>query len=622
MLSVSKGWQLSGIQNLEPNAWKVLSACFNTCVTSGPGAGKTELLAQRATYLLQTGLCAYPQKILAISFKRDAARNLQARVDQRYETKQVSRFVSMTYDAFSKNLLDRFLTVIPKIWRPQSNYTITTFDRNFVNRFLSYAKSNAPAEYINSIYTMNYDNFESIWLGSSLSVADKILTPQEWVQRLWWSYLKENGNKGSLTYLMVNRLAQLILKIQPEIRKALQLTYPFIFLDEFQDTTFMQYDLIKTAFYGSQSILTAVGDSKQRIMLWAGAMSDAFSRFKEDFKAKPISLLCNHRSHPELVAIQHVVAQSLEPESPPIESRAKKILDGAHAEIWTFTSEEKERDYLVNWIKNDASNNMLHPRDYGLLVRQRPDIYENLLKPSFVNNNLGLRNESRIVEGIPLQDLLSDDVCKIILHFLTLAIHKHAPDSFKAVLDAICDLHNVNSDDVGEYRLAEKSVDNFIKSLNYFILQKLTVELAQQLLQRIISYLNIASIHHYYFQYASGDLLDKIVRSFTKHMLESCVGQDTWKGMLDQIFGKEQTPLMTIHKSKGLEFHTVLFLGLDDVQWWSHGKDRFESLATFFVALSRAKQRVFFTYCSARKRDVILDIYDLLKQAGVREVFI
>jgi len=46
-------------------------------VTAGAGAGKTEFLAQKATYLLQTGLCAAPKRILAISFKRDAARNLQ-----------------------------------------------------------------------------------------------------------------------------------------------------------------------------------------------------------------------------------------------------------------------------------------------------------------------------------------------------------------------------------------------------------------------------------------------------------------------------------------------------------------------------------------------------------------
>ena len=62
---------------LEPNAE---TACReqhrNVAVTAGPGAGKTELLAQRADFLLRTNTCPYPQRILAISFKADAAANL------------------------------------------------------------------------------------------------------------------------------------------------------------------------------------------------------------------------------------------------------------------------------------------------------------------------------------------------------------------------------------------------------------------------------------------------------------------------------------------------------------------------------------------------------------------
>ncbi len=78
---------------------------------------------------------------------------------------------------------------------------------------------------------------------------------------------------------------------------------------------------------------------------------------------------------------------------------------------------------------------------------------------------------------------------------------------------------------------------------------------------------------------------------------------------------------MTVHKSKGLEYDTVLFVGLDDKMWWSHSPDNPEGLATFFVALSRAKQRAIFTFCRARgKRDKVADLYKLLRDAGVREI--
>ena len=76
-------WKPIDVDSLEPNAEKVVRSNCNMLVTAGPGAGKTELLAQRACYLLQTDTCKSPKKILAISFKRDAADNLKQRVKLR-----------------------------------------------------------------------------------------------------------------------------------------------------------------------------------------------------------------------------------------------------------------------------------------------------------------------------------------------------------------------------------------------------------------------------------------------------------------------------------------------------------------------------------------------------------
>ena len=78
---------------------------------------------------------------------------------------------------------------------------------------------------------------------------------------------------------------------------------------------------------------------------------------------------------------------------------------------------------------------------------------------------------------------------------------------------------------------------------------------------------------------------------------------------------------MTIHKSKGLGYHTVDFVGLDDGAWWSFSKDRAEATAGFFVAFTRAKQRVVFTYCVGRgQRRKVAPLYDLLRAAGVRSI--
>jgi len=102
-------WRPQGVDELEQRAWDaLLESGRSVCVTAGAGAGKTEFLAQKATYLLQTGLCPQPKRILAISFKRDAAQNLDARVRKRCPPEQARRFHSMTFDAFTKHLLDHF----------------------------------------------------------------------------------------------------------------------------------------------------------------------------------------------------------------------------------------------------------------------------------------------------------------------------------------------------------------------------------------------------------------------------------------------------------------------------------------------------------------------------------
>lgn len=76
-------WVPSDNLKLEPNALLAATEIErNLALTAGPGAGKTEMLAQRADFLLRTGTCRYPKRILAISFKVDASHNLKARVEK------------------------------------------------------------------------------------------------------------------------------------------------------------------------------------------------------------------------------------------------------------------------------------------------------------------------------------------------------------------------------------------------------------------------------------------------------------------------------------------------------------------------------------------------------------
>ena len=115
-------WVPKGVDALEAAAWTALRTTDDSvCVVASAGAGKTEFLAQKAAYLLETGLSPPPKRILAISFKRDAAKTLGERVRKRCDPKKARRFDSMTFDAFTKNLVDRFGPAIPPPHRPSPN---------------------------------------------------------------------------------------------------------------------------------------------------------------------------------------------------------------------------------------------------------------------------------------------------------------------------------------------------------------------------------------------------------------------------------------------------------------------------------------------------------------------
>lgn len=103
-------WVPQGVGGLEGRAWEALRETDSSIlVTAGAGAGKTEFLAQKASYLLQTGICPAPKRILAISFKKDAAQNLAERVAKRCPRDQARRFDSITFDAFTKGFWTGFV---------------------------------------------------------------------------------------------------------------------------------------------------------------------------------------------------------------------------------------------------------------------------------------------------------------------------------------------------------------------------------------------------------------------------------------------------------------------------------------------------------------------------------
>lgn len=129
-----------------------------------------------------------------------------------------------------------------------------------------------------------------------------------------------------------------------------------------------------------------------------------------------------------------------------------------------------------------------------------------------------------------------------------------------------------------------------------------------------------------YPQYGSEKYFTEVLGKIGRVWQDSLAHAGNAQAAVDEFMGVGVIPAMTIHKSKGLEFDTVLFLGLEDEQWWNFRNQPDEDKRAFFVAFSRAKRRVFFTFSQQRpvlrgplkqKHDNIESLYQILREAGV-----
>lgn len=601
-------WEPSDGIILEKSAKQSITSQNNILVIAGPGAGKTELLAQKATYLLQTNLCKDPQKILAISFKTDAAQNLKERVERRCGQDAKSRFSSMTYDAFFKRILDHFLYALPEELRPNTDYLINDLkiiDQAFIHQDVFLDGT------VNSKFNKHYDK--------TLKETILPLNTNDFGSKIWTLLLKGFDNhKATLTFKMINKLADYIILTNEQIKLAIQKTYSHVFLDEFQDTTDLQYKFIKDCFLGSNSIITAVGDNKQRIMLWAGAMKNVFKIYNEEFKSDQKVLLMNHRSAPKLVELQRKMYESLQEENLDIKYSEKWNSSDGEINLFISDNEELEANAIANDIEKKISKG-IKPNDICILCKQKPQDYSPAIEKALKEKGIRSRIE------IDYQDLIKEPIIQLILDIVSCSINIKQAQKWETIKDCVINIFSINSDTT-TYEELQNQIFDLRNKLKNMIEQKCDIS---DIINTINSFLDTNRIKAYFPAYSQGKYFDTILDRFIKLFnIEFAEANQNWQNAIDNFCGLNSIPIMTIHKSKGLEYSAVYFVGLEDSAFWNFKNQLEEDRCTFFVALSRAKCSVTFTFSNVRsglkypkqKKDAINEFFELLQNSGIANV--
>lgn len=582
-------WEPSDNMDLEENALITVRSDCNTLVVAGPGAGKTELLAQRASFLLETNKCAYPKRILAISFKRDAAYNLKKRVEKRCGEKLSKRFDSLTFDAFSKLILDQFYRGLPDDYKINYPYDVIINEKDLLYDIYRGIDNDFFHTHINKLFDFH----------NEVLPFDKANDDNKVKFKAWKKLLQEK--KSNLSFKMIMRLSQLIINSNSKIKTYLQETYSHVFLDEFQDTTFLQFDFLNSCFQDCRTVLTAVGDDKQRIMLWAGAKPDIFDAYIKEYNAKNLFLEMNFRSAPRLIELQNHLISKLLNKTDLVKASNKWEKNEGEAYVWVYENQQKETEHLFQEVKNWIEQNALEPSDICILVKQQLSVYAGEIIDYFNDNGIKARDENQ------LQDLLSDDVIVFILNTLCLLSDKKSLDEKTQAIKFL-----INTSSVYEDTEIVKLENNF----NKFTKQLLKKDLnPKELINEIIDFVTVDRIKANFPNYRNSTFLKNMLNQLSESLEKYKEESDNTYEAVQKLLGKDSVPIMTIHKSKGLEYNSIIFVGLEDGAFWSFEKQPDEDKCAFFVALSRAKERVAFTFSKTR-----VDKYGRMRNQGIDKI--
>ncbi|MFD4540782.1 UvrD-helicase domain-containing protein [Streptomyces bauhiniae] len=513
---------------LEPNALSAVTMSDrNVVVSAGPGAGKTELLAQRADFLLRTGQCPYPRRILAVSFKVDAARNLRERVRRRSGPRLAARFDSFTFHAFAKRVIDNFRPALTGVNALHPDYQIG---------------------------------------------RDRIVGEQ-------------------ITFADFVPLALEIIESNVYARGGIRQTYSHVFLDEFQDCTGQQYRLIKAAFGQTKAVLTAVGDTKQRIMAWAGALDGVLQTFSDDFTAQPLPLYQNFRSAPRLRRMQNRMIAQMDPGA--VSPDEELIGDGGVIEVLPFDTEYDEAQDVAQlvegWLQEGTT-----PSEIAILVRQQPHLVAAVLGRELADRGIPFRNEQ------DSQDLTAEPVAALVINFIRVIAQDRQPDAYTELM-RIATRSSASDDEASRFDgQLKRMIGNsraVVRSPEFRTGEPAPWRvLVHEFLQLVSRPVLIALSTEYQQGTRLDDLIEQALDAFDR---ELAVDGDPVQA-LRRLSEMDAIRFLTIHKCKGLEFEKVVVLGVEEQLFWSNEPTAQES--EFFVAISRAKQHLVLTHVKHRDR--------------------
>ncbi|MGH1441631.1 MAG: DNA helicase II [Cellvibrionaceae bacterium] len=410
---------LNGLNDAQREA--VTAKPGNQLILAGAGSGKTRVLVHRIAWLIQVENVS-PYSIMAVTFTNKAAREMRGRLETLLSDSLMGRAQSMWVGTFH-GLAHRLLKAHwQDVGLPQNFQILDSDDQlRLVKRVcqsLQLDETRWPPR--QAQWYINAQKDEGLRPQYIQATAD----PYEANMLKIYTAYEEACRRGGLVDFgeLLLRAHELFLN-KPDVLAHYQQRFPFILVDEFQDTNTIQYAWLRV-LAGNSGKVAAVGDDDQSIYGWRGAKIENIQRFEEDFdNAQTIRLEQNYRSTGLILKAANGVIENNH-------GRLGKELwtdgkDGEPIQLYAAFNEQDEARFIVDRI--DAWMQEGNRYD-SCAILYRSNAQSRVLEEALLRENIAYR----IYGGQRFYDRLE---IKNALSYLRLLINRDDDTAFERVVN-------------------------------------------------------------------------------------------------------------------------------------------------------------------------------------------
>jgi len=567
----------------------------SSLILAGAGSGKTRVLIAKVVYLIKEKKVP-PSSIMMVTFTNKAALEMKERIE-----KELGAYVKLgyigTFHSFGALVLRRF-------WK----------EANIAKNFLIYDEDEQLSLIKNILKKEKTEKLTPSFFAYYISLAkNEMITPEVFLEKfsfykknlvaqVYYLYQKELEENNALDFDDLLLKTVFLFKKNPSVLDFYQKQLNYFFIDEFQDTNFLQYELIKSLAKKAKQV-TAVGDFSQSIYSWRGAKMENLFLFQKDFsKVSLFYLEKNYRSTQKILDFAYqIISQN---QSHPILKLYTDKDGGEEVEIFEAENEEEEAIFVAREI---------------LEIGKKPEFFgENIAVLYRINAQSRILEEVFLHFGIPY--ILIGGVrfyerkeIKDILAFLRLLLYPNDQLALERVkklgkkrFSAFKNFYEKINSNLENYSTSE-IIEEILKETDYLSLYQSESEEDFSRLENINELKTVASNFPNLI-----DFLDQV----------ALVEAEYFEGEKKED-GKNKVRLMTLHQAKGLEFDYVFIVGVEEgLLPHSRSFDDFESLEEerrlFYVGITRAKKKLCISF--AKKRFIFGRRFYALKSRFLEKV--